>query len=118
VESQKVIELYNFMDFINFRLDFMQFVYGIIGMVLGLLMIMYAYPIKRFTGPMGWAERIFGIGGTSSAIKIIGVLVIIASFLWMTGTLPEIMRGIFSPFIPGGKPQNTPPTGIIHIMGH
>jgi hypothetical protein len=97
----------------------MGIVYGMIGIVLGFLMIIYAYPIKRFTGPMGWAERIFGMGGTSTAIKVIGLLLIIASFLWMTGTLPEVLRAIFSPFIPGSSPQNPPTTGIvINIMGH
>jgi hypothetical protein len=107
------------MDFINFRLDVMGIVYGIIGIVLGFLMIIYAYPIKRFTGPMGWAERIFGMGGTYTAIKVIGLLLIIASFLWMTGTLPEVLRAILSPFIPGSNPQGIPATGIvIHIVGH
>ncbi len=81
----------------------MQYVQGIIGILLGLGMIMYAYPIKQFTGPIGWAERIFGMGGTSTAIKVTGIVIIIFSFLWMTGTLGEMLRAILSPYI-GSKP--------------
>jgi hypothetical protein len=82
----------------------MQIFEGIIGIILGFLMIMYAYPIKQFTGSMSWAEKIFGIGGTASGIKFIGVLVIIGSFLWITGTLPDFLHWLLGRFFPGGQP--------------
>lgn len=94
----------------------MQYVYGILGIIIGFLMIMYAYPIKRFTGAMGWAEKIFGIGGTATAIKVFGVLVIILSFLWMTGTLGDVIRSTIGPLF-GMKGASTPvPENVIMFL--
>lgn len=76
----------------------MQIIQGIIGIIIGFLMIKYAYPIRQFTGAIGWAEKVFGMGGTGSAIKAIGVLVIILSFLWMTGTLGDALQGLLGRF--------------------
>lgn len=77
----------------------MAFLAALIIMVLGFLCIIYAYPVKQFTGSIGWFEKIFGLGGTTTGIKVFGILLIIGSFLWMTGTLPDIMRAIFGPLL-------------------
>jgi hypothetical protein len=81
----------------------MQIFQGILGIIIGFLLIKYAYPVKQFTGPMSWAEKIFGMGGTSTAIKVIGILMVILSFLWMTGTLADVLRYWLSPYLGGSK---------------
>ena len=84
----------------------MQFVQGVIGILIGFAFIKYAFTIKQWSGSMGWAEKIFGIGGTTSAIKVIGILIIIFSFLWMTGTLGDVLRSTLGPLF--GVRNETP----------
>lgn len=76
----------------------MQIIQGTVGIILGFLAIKYAYQIKQFSGPIGWAEKVFGIGGTTTAVKVIGILVIIFSFLWMTGTLGDFLSSTIGKF--------------------
>ena len=64
----------------------MRFFYGIILVATAIAIIKYAYQIGRFTGSLDWAERILGTGGTYLAIKLIGVIIIIVSIMYMAGT--------------------------------
>jgi len=58
----------------------MRFLYFAILLGLGIALIRYAFPIVRTLGQMDWAERYLGSGGTYTAWKLIGVLMIIAGF--------------------------------------
>ena len=64
----------------------MRFFYGMIFVATAIAIIKYAYPIGRFTGSLDWAERVFGAGWTYLAIKLIGVIIIIVSIMYMAGT--------------------------------
>ncbi len=67
----------------------------------GFGLILYTRPVVDFTGSFDFAERILGTGGTYNFLKVIGLLMIITSFMWMTGTLQPFLAGIFGPFLPG-----------------
>ncbi len=58
----------------------------------GLAVMRYAEPIVRTFGRMDWAEKALGAGGTYTAWKLIGVLVIIVGFLYAIGQF-EIVPG-------------------------
>ena len=58
----------------------MRFIDFIVLLVVGIGLIIYAFPIVRTLGQMDWAERFFGTGGTYTAWKAIGLLLILASF--------------------------------------
>ena len=47
--------------------------------------------VKDFTGNFDFAEKWFGIGGTYSFLKLVGVLLMIFAFLWVTGTFGRII---------------------------
>lgn len=51
----------------------------------GLAIIRSAEPIVRNFGTMDWAEKYLGAGGTYSAWKLFGVLVMIFGFLYAIG---------------------------------
>jgi len=61
----------------------MKFIYFILILVLGFLLIKYAKWLKDATGVrFGFAEQFFGYGGTTTAIKIIGFLAILFAFYY------------------------------------
>ena len=66
---------------------------SILLFICGLLMLKYSFQIKKMTGSWAWAEKLIGYGGTHLAIKIIGLLFIVASILWLTGTLDLLFQG-------------------------
>ena len=57
----------------------------------GLGLIVYAKQVKDFTGSLDFAEKWFGTGGTYNFLKLLGVVIIIGSFLWLTGTLDRLI---------------------------
>jgi hypothetical protein len=57
----------------------------------GLGFIVYTEPIKRFTGSFDFAEKWFGSGGTYTFLKIVGLILMIGTFLWITGTIDRII---------------------------
>jgi len=67
----------------------------------GLGLIVYTKRVKDFTGSFDFAEKWFGIGGTYTFLKILGLVVIIGTFLWITGTLgrlvPDVLLGTSVP---------------------
>ena len=57
----------------------------------GLGLIVYTRQVKEFTGSFDFAEKWFGSGGTYNFLKLVGLIVIIGSLLWVTGTLDRII---------------------------
>ena len=47
----------------------------------GFASMLYPFQIVRFFGHMGWAEQRLGPGGSYTAWRLIGLAMIIASFL-------------------------------------
>ena len=46
----------------------------------GIGLVVYAYPIVHTFGHLDWAERYLGTGGSYSAWKLAGILMIIGGF--------------------------------------
>ena len=78
----------------------MYFVTIILIIAVGAGIVIKSDWIYSFTGPIDWAEAHLGTeGGTRLFIKLIGVLIILGTFLWITGGLQAIILGIFKPFV-------------------
>lgn len=71
----------------------MNIVGGLIGVILSVLLVIYRVPIKHFIGEIGWAERVFGPGGTFTALLLIGIAGFFVSLMIMTGTLNVLVGG-------------------------
>lgn len=72
-------------------------VIALIGFPLSFIFIIYRAKIKRFTGNIDFAERIFGVGGTYTLLLLIGVCIFIATLLYITGTLQSFFKTVFGP---------------------
>jgi len=67
----------------------MRIFFGIIFIVVGLLMMKYTVAITDYTGKLDFAEKYLklGLAGTYTWWRLVGLLIIILSLLWMTGNL-------------------------------
>jgi len=64
---------------------FWRIVLSLLGIGVGLVFVIYSYKITRTTGEFSWAVKYFGAGGTNTAIKLIGVIVILVSLFFLFG---------------------------------
>lgn len=80
----------------------MQYVVGIIGIVIGFLIVWKTDWLVDNIGRIAWAEQHLasGFGGTRLFYKLIGIAVIILSFLLMAGVLKGILKAILAPKSP------------------
>lgn len=62
------------------------------------LMLRYRRNVKEFTGDIGFAERVFGMGGTNTFIIIFSILVFVGSLMYALGTLQTIFSTVLGPF--------------------
>lgn len=51
---------------------------------IAILILKYTEPIVRMIGKMDWAERYLGMGGTYTAWKLIAILLIVGSLVYLT----------------------------------
>ncbi len=51
---------------------------------LAILILVYTEPLVRMIGKMDWAERYFGMGGTYTVWKLIAILLIVGSLVYLT----------------------------------
>jgi hypothetical protein len=78
----------------------MKFFITILFIVLGALIVIKTEWIVNNWGYNGWAEGKFAAwGGTRSFYKLIGIVMIIFSLLYITGFLESILTAIFVPSI-------------------
>ena len=70
---------------------------GLIGIVASLLLVKFREKVQRMTGTIGFAERIFGGGGTYTFFLLLGSIGVIASILYMFGVLQTIIPSILGP---------------------
>lgn len=68
---------------------------GLIGIPLGFLILLYRDKVKDFVGNIDWAEKYLGNGGTWTALILIGVLTIVLSFMFMIGSLQDMILKLF-----------------------
>jgi len=57
----------------------------------GFGLLVYTEPVKRFTGPIDFAEKYFGAGGTYTFFKLVGLGLIIGALFWVTGTIDRLI---------------------------
>jgi len=60
-------------------------IWMIIGVPLGFAIIKYNEKIGGMIGDIGWAERTLGAGGTYLFLKILGIVILIFSFIYPLG---------------------------------
>ena len=65
--------------------------WSLLMLAVGLSLIIKTKQVKDFNGNFNFAEKWFGMGGTYSFLKLLGVLIMVATFLWLTGTLDRIV---------------------------
>jgi hypothetical protein len=80
----------------------MRIVWGIIWIAIGFAVIKYSFQITNFFGHIDWAEEHIGGGGTYTLYKIVGIVVIVFSFLYMFGNVGFITEPL-APLFGGTK---------------
>lgn len=69
----------------------MRFIVFLIMFAIGLGFILKTGPIVDFTGRIGWAERHFGATGTYTFYKLLGLGIIFAGLIYVTGMVNGIL---------------------------
>ena len=84
----------------------MRFIWGLVGIAIGVLVVWKTYQLVNIFGKIDWAERHLsgGLGGTYFLYKIIGIAVVVLSMLYMFGIL-DIMLSPFSSVFGGLAPK-------------
>ncbi len=67
----------------------------------GVLIIVYCDKVVQFVGEIAFAEKWFGSGGTYTFVKLMGLLMTLFAFMWITGGLQDFLRGTLGKIIPG-----------------
>lgn len=77
-----------------------------IGIVVGIFLLWKTYPLVNFLGKVDWAERYLagGLGGTYFMYKLIGIIFVVLSVLYLFGILDHMLSPIASIF--GGLKNN------------
>ena len=71
---------------------------GILAIALGIVIVVKSDWFVENFGTIAWAEQHMGTSGGSRLMwKLIGIALIIVSFLIMTGTLQTVVLSIFAP---------------------
>lgn len=83
----------------------MHIVSGLIGVIVGFLLIRYSIAITDMFGKVDWAEQYLrgGLAGTYSLYRLVGLVFIILSLLYMFGAIGFILGPLGSVF--GGTKQ-------------
>ena len=76
----------------------MRIFWGLIWLVIGFVLIKYSFQLVNTFGHIPWAEQHLGGGGTYTAYKIAGIIVMALALLYMFGGLDRLvapMGGFF-----------------------
>jgi hypothetical protein len=71
----------------------MRIVLGLIGCILSILLMIYRGKVIHFMGPVAWAERHLGGGGTYTLLVLVGILGFIFSLMYMTNSFDVLFGG-------------------------
>lgn len=82
----------------------MRFVWGIVWVVIGILLIRYTFQITNLFGKIDWAEQHLrgGFGGTYTLYKLVGLFIVILAMLYMFGGIGLIVKP-FAVLFGGGQ---------------
>ena len=82
----------------------MKYIYSVIGIAVGFLLIRYSIPLTESLGRMDWAEQYLkgGLAGTYTMYRLLGVIFIVLSLLYMFGAFGFIVSPL-APLFGGGK---------------
>jgi hypothetical protein len=76
----------------------MRFIYTLIGLIIGSLLVIKSEWFYRNFGSIPWAEIHLGAeGGSRLFYKLIGLAIILVSLLYFSGILQSIILDIFGP---------------------
>lgn len=76
-----------------------QIIIGIIGIALGFVFVWQStYIVDHLTGRNAWAEKTFGGAGTYTLIKLIGIVLMFVSLIYMTGFAGKLINAIYNLF--------------------
>ncbi len=78
-----------------------RFLVGILGFPLGIVIMIYRYQLKQFTGEIAFAEHYLGSGGTYNLFIIIGIAVSVLSLMYAFGTIQGFAAGSLGQFFAG-----------------
>jgi hypothetical protein len=74
----------------------MTYIIGIFIIAMGAVLIIYTEWFIENFGRSAWAEEKFGLsGGTRIMYKVLGLIIIFVSLLWMTGLFQSILLSVF-----------------------
>ncbi len=80
----------------------MNFIYGLLGIAVGALIVVKTEWIIANFGTSAWAEEKMGLsGGTRLFYKLIGIFFILLALLSMAGVLDNIVLGMFGKLFGG-----------------
>ena len=74
---------------------------GLIGCAVGFFMVWKPQIFLEMIGEQEWAEKVFGPGNGTTAYKTIGIIVIVVSFLVITGMFEGVIMWFFGPILKG-----------------
>ena len=78
----------------------MKYILGTILIGIGFVIVWKSDWLMNNFGRIGWAEEKLGMeGGTRLFYKLIGITIIILTFLYMSGALQAILGAIFKPTV-------------------
>ena len=69
----------------------MRYFIGTIGLIFGILLVWKTYALAQIFGSIPWAERNLGSGSTYMVIKLIGLLFVVLSFMYLFGLLDILL---------------------------
>ena len=84
----------------------MRFFLSFVGIIFGIILVWKTYPLSKIFGTIPWAEQNLGGGGTYVLLKIIGILFIVFSFMYMFGILDILLYPFHNLF--GGLAPKSP----------
>ncbi len=75
----------------------MRYFLGLLGVAVGVFLVIKTEWMVNNFGSIAWAEKYLGGGGTRTFYKLLGIIIIIISFLALTGLLGKVVLAIFGP---------------------
>ena len=75
----------------------------IFGVGLGYILIRYNGKMKEIIGSLDWVDKYLGAGGTYLFLKLVGLMLIVLSFLYAVGTLQDVLGQALQMFVPGAR---------------
>jgi hypothetical protein len=78
----------------------MRYVIGLIVIAFGVVVVIKTDWFYAMTGALDWPETHIGPGGTRIFLKIVGIVIIFAAFLYMSGALGDLGHAVLTPTVP------------------